>query len=179
MPPTLSNFAAGVRQHTDAQKVFVDAIKSYQCDDEMRGDDLKGQIRQDYPPFLLFQPGLIKNVILMRKFATFLTDHGVPFEPHTSNYTLNSIAVTIFSDPAQKQAPNAIQSFPTEILTQFHHNTQFEGSALYSEPTTHSVFDKAAHHMAIRFKDENKKFSGALGESWGEFISEYLYAADD
>jgi hypothetical protein len=100
----------------------------------------------------------------MRKFATFLTEHGITLEPHTSNYTLNSIAVTIFSDNAQEQALNTIQSFATEISTQFHQSTQSEGSAVNSEPLTHSVFDKAAHHMAIRFKDENKKISGALGE---------------
>jgi hypothetical protein len=42
-----------------------------------------------------------------------------------------------------------------------------------------SSFDKAAHHMAMRFKDENKKHSGALGECWSEFISVYLYATED
>jgi hypothetical protein len=47
MPPTQSDFATGVGLHTDAQEVFVDTIKSYQSDDDMRGDDLKGEIRQD------------------------------------------------------------------------------------------------------------------------------------
>jgi sugar-specific transcriptional regulator TrmB len=42
-----------------------------------------------------------------------------------------------------------------------------------------STFDKAAHHIAMRFKDDSKKFSGALGECWSEFLSEYLYAAED
>jgi hypothetical protein len=33
--------------------------------------------------------------------------------------------------------------------------------------------------MAMRFKDDTKKISGALGECWSEFISEYLNAAED
>jgi hypothetical protein len=96
----------------------------------------------------------------MGKFATFLTDHGVTLEPHPNNYAINSISVTIYSATAQEQALNAIQSFATEISTQFHHNTQSEGSTVDNEPTTHSVFDKAkaAHHMAIRLKDEKRKF---------------------
>ena len=56
-------------------------------------------------------------------------------------------------------------------------NAEDNSQPTFSQET--SSFDKAAHHIAMRFKDDCKKFSGALGECWNEFLSEYLYAAED
>jgi hypothetical protein len=103
MPAAQGNFGTGVRLHTDAQKVFVDTIKSYQGDDDLKGDNLRLQLQQDYPPFLLFQSGLISNVILMRKLWEFLGNREVAVTNHPSTYILNSLGITVLSGPAQSK----------------------------------------------------------------------------
>jgi hypothetical protein len=182
MPPP--NFANNVRLHNDDQKTFVDTIKTYQSDTMVAGDDLKTIFRQDYPPFLFFTPAIISNVALIRKFTEFLLSRQITIEEHASHYVLSSLAITLYQNDDQVQALNAIDIFKEAISTRSvqqnaSESTNAEDNSQPSPFQERSSFDKAAHHMAMRFKDDTKKFSGALGECWSEFISEYLYAAED
>ena len=38
---------------------------------------------------------------------------------------------------------------------------------------------RIAHNVAMRFKDESAKFSGHIGQSWQEFVDEYLQVTRD
>ena len=182
MPPSV--FANNIRLHNDDQKSFVDTIKTYQNDDAITGENLKIQFRQDYPPFLFLNPAIISNVALIRKFAEFLVNRGIEMETHPSSYILNSLAITLYQNDDQTQALNAINVFKESISMRSansnvseSNNAEDNSQPTFSQET--SSFDKAAHHIAMRFKDDCKKFSGALGECWNEFLSEYLYAAED
>ena len=43
----------------------------------------------------------------------------------------------------------------------------------------HTSSEKVAHNVAMRLKDKDKKFSGDLGESWMEYVDDYLQLCRD
>jgi hypothetical protein len=97
---------------------------------------------------------------------------------------LSSLAIPLYQNDDQVQVFNAIEVFKETSSTRSvqqnaSESTNAEDNSQPSPFQELSSFDKAAHHMEMRFKDDTKKISGALGECWSEFISEYLYAAED
>jgi hypothetical protein len=121
---------------------------------------------------------------LVRKYAEFLLSRQITIEEHASQYVLRSLAITLYQNDDQVQALNAIEVFKETIYTRSvqqnaSESTNAEENAQPSPFQMRSSLDKTAHHMAIRFKNDTKKISGALGECWSEFISEYLYAAEN
>ena len=173
-----STFATGVRLHTDDQKVFVDAIKAYQDDTTATGDALNTMIKQDFPPFKLFKSTLVSHAILMRKFAEFLTSRHIQIAEHESNYLPNSLAITLFEGRQKDNALEIIANYIARDSEQLP--SQSSPQSASSTPVADTLYhEKIAHNMAIRFKEESKKFSGTLGECWNEYLNEYLFAAND
>lgn len=98
---------------------------------------------------------------------------------HSSNFALNNIASTIYTDEDLNIALAAVEAFQ-------EHASQFQQPQIQQfVPPPTEVYspspseDKISHYISMRFRDEEKKFSGALGECWGEYISEYSYASKD
>ena len=100
MTPVQVQFGNGYRHANDIQKSFVDHVRGLQADKTITGEDLEAWIREDYSPLLMFQPTLVRNSALIRKFAQFLQSRQVAIAEHQSNVLLNRLATVFFEgDP--------------------------------------------------------------------------------
>jgi hypothetical protein len=100
----------------------------------------------------MFQSGLISNVMLVQKLWEFLGNREVALTNHPSTFKLNSLAITVFSGPAQEQALKLIQNLADGETTQVNPFTPSESNTSDSESSSQASFDKSADHVAMRFK---------------------------
>lgn len=109
----------------------------------------------------------------MRRFSDFLTSKNVALVNHASSYLLNILACTIYEEGEEREAAlSCIHSYQDHMSHAFPStpSAPAEPSQQSAHPTNgpphgpHASDDKVSHYISMRFRDENKKFSGALGE---------------
>ena len=59
------------------------------------------------------------------------------------------------------------------------HSTQPVPAATASASPRSSSVEKIAHNVAMRLRDKDKTFSGAIGECWMEYVDEYKQVPKD
>ena len=64
-------------------------------------------------------------------------------------------------------------------LSRTDNNRQEESQSRSASTSVASAPDRLAHNVAMRLRDRDKKFSEALGESWMEFVDEYMQVCRD
>ena len=176
MPPVQGQFGNGCRHANDIQKSFVDYVRGLQADETLTGEDLVAWIRKDYPPLLMFQPTLVCNSALILKFAQFLQSRQVTIAVHQSNVLLNRLAATFFEGDLYEIAIGAISDYQQKAFSPGPASQTQVAAAPIQAPHEMS-FDKLSYYISQRFRSDETRFSGALGECWIEYLSEYQYAA--
>ena len=83
-----------------------------------------------------------------------------------------ALSVGIMSD-YQNQVASPMP--PTLIIQRLASPTPCRRSSSYHP----SLGDKLSHYISSRFKDGSSIFSGAPGDCWNGYLSDYLYAAKD
>lgn len=105
--------------------------------------------------------------ILYRKLLYFLLENEVEVLQHPSRRVTSSLANFIFNgeyiDEAESVIKGGKQKAPAIAIA-----NQVRDRNL-------GVDNKIAHNMTIRFKDNDKKFDGTIGQCFRDLIAKYIY----
>lgn len=172
---------------TSTQKGFISTIRLLQQQEELQGDSLKATVADMFPPASLFSKELCDLSIVHTCLRDFLNARGCNLQQHSSRRILMTLATNVYDEGEDREAALDIVR---DIISQGRRNRlaatrhQDVGSisnitASNQEGTSSISSDRVAHNVAMRLKDKEKKFSGELGESWLEFVDEYLQICRD
>lgn len=148
----------------------------------MSGEQVKAAVAELLPPAVLFGPSMVALPYLHRDLRNWLNAHGANLEQHSSHRIKMTLATALYPEAEER-------TIATELASEVEaagRRSRTPGSQQQSALTTGSSaatpsagVDRAAHNVAMRFRDQAAKFSGNLGESWSEYVAEYQQVARD
>lgn len=169
----------------DTQKGFITSIRLLQTSEES-GDGLSRIVADMLPPSQLFSKELRSLPSVFSELGKFLDTRGAGMDQHSSRRIMMALASNLYEEQEKKQAAIDIVQ---EIIAAGRRNreqdstSQATASRIVSVETapnfSSSSLDKIAHNVAMRLKEKEKKFGGAIGECWMEFVDEYKQLAGD
>ena len=170
----------------DYQSGIVQLFKIY-SEEKLTGEDLKKSILEDVGPEELFHPDVKTSPAIYRAIKAFLGNRSVSLVHHSSGRNIKIIASTLFQGEELAKAEmliNAVRTFSSMPQVQPNANMSLASTRSIHNNSSSNIdepnpFAKVAHNIAIRFKEQDKKFSGAIGESWDEFLQEFKAALNE
>lgn len=107
-------------------------------------------------------------------------------QPHSSRCIIMTLDHNVYEEQEDRQAAIGFVSETIAAgrrtradLSQVESKCRVDSQPLSVPTTSSSVSDLVAHNFSRRLKDRDKKFSGALGESWMEFVDKYIQVYRD
>ena len=173
---------------TSAQKGCISSIRFLETTPELTGIQLKRTIADMFPPASLFQQEICDLPAVHIELRNFLDSRGGNLEQHSSHRGVVTLAHGLYEEPEDTQA--AIDMAREIVAAGCRSRSNAPGSSRrgLSQPISqstnvtspnHTSSEKVAHNVAVRLKDKEKKFSGDLGESWMEYVNDYLQLCRD
>ncbi|GAB0496233.1 hypothetical protein MMPV_007545 [Pyropia vietnamensis] len=171
---------------TEEQKGVVASIRMLEAEmavTPMSGEQVKAAVAEMIPPAVLFGPSLVALPYLHRDLRNWLNARGANLQQHASHRIKMTLATALYPEAEER-------TVATELASEIEASgRRSRGPAARGEESTPSTaatatspgvsVDRAAHSIAMRFRDQASKFSGNLGESWSEFVAEYQQVARD
>lgn len=162
---------------TTRQKGFVISICA--LDPTTAGTDLKYTIAEMFPPAHLFSDEIKEIPGVWVELRKFLDSNGATLAQNSSRRTILTLAHSLYEDAEDREA--AVNIANSIVAEGRRPRSQTDESALPSgrpPDDTASQFrslltERVAHNVAMRLKDNQKKFNGDLGECWLEYVDEY------
>ena len=125
--------------------------------------------------------------IVYSRLRDFLDSRGCNLQQHSSRRIMMTLATNLYDEGEDREAATSIVN---DVIALGRRNnrsaTRREGNVTLSnltssahEASSSSSSDRIAHNVAMRLKENDKKFSGELGQSWMEFVDEYLQMCRD
>jgi hypothetical protein len=156
------------------------AIRSYE--DNITGEDLREQFVEDFPPEILFSLHLLNTPTIHRLVRDFLVARGKPMPQIGRGRNIQTLASSLYmDDPSDKDIALRICHHFISPFSSLPSNVVPLGAeaATVAPRVTSSENDslKKAQNIAVRFRDDEKKFSGKLGDSYSEYIGEFTRAS--
>ena len=174
---------------TSTQKGFISSIRMLESQPNLLGVQLKERVAEMFPPAMLFGKELSDFPACYSSLRDFLDSRGGNLQQHSSRRIMMTLAHNLYEEGEDREAAIEIV---TDIIAQGRRNrmasTRREDSVSLSHlsaspeeasSSPQAQANRAAHNVAMRLKDNEKKFSGELGESWMEFVDEYLQICRD
>ena len=147
----------------------------------MSGDQILAEVAELFPPARLFSAEIRSTPIIYRNLREWLLEHGATLPTHSSRRIMMQLATNIYMDDEDKIAAESIVK---EIIAEgrrVHKNN--DAVVPTPEPSTPQgstqSHEKLVYYIGNRFRNAESKFSGDLGESWTEYVSEYQQVARD
>jgi len=152
----------------------------------MTGDKVKEIVAEMIPPATLFSDEVIALPAFHRSLRDWLDRHGANLQQHHSRRVIMTLATDLYLDPEDREAAEEMAkvvvargrkgpSGPADTTDEAPRSLSGSSSAAPTRDQETSV----AHKIAMRFKEQKQKFSGALGEFFNDFVSDYLQASRD
>lgn len=159
------------------KKGFVISIRA--LDPTITGTSLKDTIAEMFPPAHLFSDEIKEIPSVWVELRKHLDTNGTTLPQHSSRRIILTLAHGLYEDAEDREAAIAIAN--SIVAEGRRPRPQSDDSALPSgrppDPTENAFrslsTDRVAHNVAIRLKDNQKKFNGDLGECWLEYVDEY------
>lgn len=171
---------------SDKQRGFVVSIRHIEATNTLHGDALLRSFADMVPPAQLFCKELCKLPVIFTELRNFLDYKGANMRQHSSRRIMMTLANNIYEEQEDRQAAVDIVSEIVAAgrrmradLSQTDSNRRESPQATTTQVHTSSAPDRVAHNVAMRLKERDKKFSGPLGESWMEYVDEYLQVCRD
>ena len=173
---------------TSAQKGFISSIRFLETTPELTGIQLKRTIADMFPPASLFQQQICDLPAVHIELRNFLDSRGGNLEQHSSHHVVMTLAHVLYEEPEYTQAAIDMARDIVAAGRRSRSNTPGSSRRGLSQPISqstnmaspnHTSSEKVAHNVAMRLKDKDQKFSGDLGESWMEYVDDYLQLCRD
>ena len=172
---------------TSCQKGFISSIRILELQENITGEALKQSVAEMFPPAMLFNKELLDMPAIYSSLRDFLDSRGANLQQHSSRRIKMTLATSLYDEPEDREAVTEIVSHifaegrkykVAASATQDAASTSnFPSSA--PQLSSNNSSDKIAHNVAMRLKEKDKKFGGELGESWMEYVDEYLQICKD
>jgi hypothetical protein len=180
LPPNMQ-FADKLPMDPNCHKTIAlrNAIRSYE--DNVTGEDLRAQFVEDFPPEILFSLPLLNTPTIHRLVRDFLAARGIPMPQIGRGRTIQTLVSNLYTDNlSDKDIALSIRDHFISPFSNRPSNVVPLGveAATAAPSVTSSENDslKKAQNIAVRFRDDEKKFSGKLGENYSEYIGEFTRA---
>eukprot|EP00171_Calliarthron_tuberculosum_P002991 IDg2991t1 len=150
----------------------------------MTGDQLKKAFSEMFPPADLFAPDILAFPAVYSSLRDWLNKNGANIPLHSTRRILLQLAQGLYDDNEETVAA-------VDIVKSVISRGRSSGAAA---PATSTLIttdssrqgtgdgenaSKVAHNIAMRFRENSAKFSGDIGESWIEYVAEYLQVSRD
>lgn len=148
----------------------------------MSGEQVKAAVAELLPPAVLFGPSMVALPYLHRDLRNWLNAHGANLAQHSSHRIKMTLATALYPEAEERTIAMELASEVEAAGRRSRTPAPQQQSALTtgsSAAAPSAGVDRAAHNVAMRFRDQAAKFSGNLGESWSEYVAEYQQVARD
>ena len=179
---TLFCHAVDMASLTRAQAGFINSVRM--LDDEIRSgplsaEELKASVAEMFPPAVLFGDEINALPYAHRALRTWLDTNGANLTQHSSRRIPLTLATSLYDEAEDR---DIAETFARELVASGKKKRTNEPEAVAPSSNvvhTTSVDASIAHKIAMRFRDERQKFSGAVGEFFNDFVADYTRAASD
>lgn len=148
---------------------------------DITGVQLKGIIADMFPPDLLFREEICDLPAVHIELRNFLDERGANLRQHSSHRVVMKLAHGLYEEAEDTQA--AIEMAREIVAAGLRPRSTTSGSSssqMTKATSTNIAFpEKTAHNVAMRLREKDKTFSSDLGESWMEYVDEYLQLSRD
>lgn len=167
----------------DVQKGFVTSIRLLEGSEEDTSS-LPRSVADMFPPADLFCKELRSLPSVYSELRNFLDSRGARMTQHSSRRIMMTLAHNLYEEQVDKQAAvDIVQLFIASGRRNRDQSSETQIAPAPVSPSSQSPgassIDKIAHNVAMRLKDKDRKFSGAIGECWMEFVDEYKQISRD
>ena len=168
-----------------AQKGITSTIRHLQDDDTVSSGNLKRTVAEMYPPAILFGQKIRDLPGIYTELRDFLDSRGANMNQHSSRRVMMTLATNLYEEQEDTLAATEIVQ---EVIAAGRRRNTASTNTNVPTPTVTSTShaspsdlstERVAHNVTMRLKDNEKKFSGDLGENWMEFVDEYSQVARD
>lgn len=104
MDPNSALHGTNVCPTNKTQKPLIDMVRQYQQIETAIGTELVPMLRENYPPRLLCNSGILCNRALMRRLQQFLKSKEVEIAQHESGTLMGNVARRIYEGKKANQA---------------------------------------------------------------------------
>lgn len=169
----------------EEQKGVVASVRMLEAEmaaTPMSGEQVKAAVSELLPPAVLFSPSLVALPYLHRDLRNWLNARGANLEQHPSHRIKMTLATALYPEAEERSVATEMAS-EVEAAGRRSRVAGVQHESALSTATSAAASgasaDRAAHNVAMRFRDQAAKFSGNLGESWNEYVAEYQQVARD
>lgn len=184
LPPFMPKLSdASLHGLSSRQVGFIVSMRN--IEESMNGNDLKEFIAELFPPAHLFSSDLCDLPSIWVELRNFLDSRGAGLQQHSSRRVILTLAHGLYHEAEDRivaiEMANRIIAAGRRVRMEL---TDSVTSTATGEPSPmhasiSSVSERTAHNVAMRLKDNEKKFSGDLGECWHEYVDEYNQISKD
>ncbi|GAB0489865.1 hypothetical protein MMPV_001091 [Pyropia vietnamensis] len=180
-------FMAGANEALldEEQKGVVASVRMLEAEiasTSMSGEQIKAAVAEMLPPAVLFGPSIVALPYLHRDLRNWLNARGANLEQHPSRRIKMTLATALYPEADDRTVATEL-ALEVEAAgrrsrsSNLQRDSTLSGAA--SAAASSASADRAAHNVAMHFRDQAAKFSGDLGESWNEYVAEYQQVARD
>lgn len=165
MAPSTIQLGTNVRHTTKTQKSFIGAVRQYPQTKTAVGAKLVQMLRAGYPPPLLCNSDIMGKSALMRRLQQSLASRGVEIAQQETGTLIGNLARTIEVGEKAQQAIVLAAEYQQSVICRSKSITvQLLASTCQGTSLVGSK-EKDSYYITVKFKEDSKKFSDALGES--------------
>lgn len=163
---------------SNRQKGFIISIRA--LDPSIAGTNLKEAIAEMFPPSHLFSDEIKEIPSVWMELRKHLDLHGATLQQHSSRRIILTLAHSLYEDAEDREAAVSIANSIVAEGRRPRNQSQTDDTLPPGRPPDTGDSDsrplpteRVAHNVAMRLKDNEKKFSGDIGDCWMEFVDEY------
>lgn len=170
---------------TSAQKGFISSIRFLEATPNLTRIHLKRTIADMFPSASLFRQEICDLLAVHIELRNFLDAKEANLEQNFSHRVVMTLAHGLYEEAEDTQA--AVEMAREIIAAGHRQRPHAPSSSSHAEqspvPRTSGSFststEKIAHNVSMRMKENDKTFSGDFGESWMEYVDDYLQVSRD
>lgn len=170
-------FAEFLQDMNEEQQNFAAAV-NHLLEQNVPNDQFLTHITELYGPEDLFKPALLQLPLLLKELRDTIRKKGIAISTHSSGRIIETLCMTLYEGEDRDLGMQSIKEFRMKGRV---NNTTRSVESTHSNLSNNNMesSSKAAHNIAMRFKDKCAKFAGNIEENWTHFLNEYMNACED
>lgn len=172
------------------QRGFILAIRGIErnLSPGTTGQQVKAMVAEAYPPASLFDPDLAAYPTIYLELRTWLNRNGAALGTHPSRRVINLLANKLYDQEDDREEAKELGRLLLQSQQTRSRRTATGGGAVSQGDNNNArapggaqntPFERHAHNIGTRYRDERSKFTGAADQSFSEYVSGYQQVCRD
>jgi len=148
----------------------------------MTAEEIRAMTAEELPPGNMFDEEVALMSTLYKHLRDWLRDRGLDFTAHAARRIPYQLANVVYKGDDLADAHALSQEVVARSRQGGGGTTRATGVAAAASPAADPVpakTDRAAHNVAMRYKDKSSKFSGTPDQAWHEYMAGYRQVMRD